>query len=68
MVYQIVLVDGTEINGWTKNVESVVEMMFKHNIYIIQENDFPDKVTYIMPERVSHYRFPKNALGVAKPI
>jgi hypothetical protein len=68
MVYQIVLVDGKEINGWTDSAEFVAEMMMKYNIYIIQENDYPDKVTYIMPERVSHYRFPKNALGVAKPI
>lgn len=68
MVYQIVLKDGEVLNCWTENIENVVEMMFKHDLYVVQESKYPDKVTYLLPEMVSHYRFPKDEKGVLKPV
>lgn len=68
MVYDIVLTDGTEILGHSKNYEEVLRMLVEHSIFIVQENNHPEKVTYIMRERISHLRFPKNNKDVAKPV
>lgn len=68
MIYDIVLKDGQELNCWTENIENVIEMMFKHSIFIVRENEHPDKATYIMPEQVSHYRFPVNNIDVGEPV
>lgn len=67
MIYEIVLVDGKVLKCWTQNVDEIVEMMSKDDIFIVQENDFPGKVTYLMPNRVSHYRFPNKVDGIAVP-
>jgi hypothetical protein len=69
MVYDIVLKNGQEVVAYTSNgIDSVLEMMFRHGIFIIKENSFPEKVTYILPDQVSHFRFPKDGIGVAKPV
>lgn len=67
MIYEIVLVDGSVLECWTKSIDSILEMMFKDDIFIVQENGFSDKVTYLMPSKVSHYRFPSKADGVGTP-
>jgi hypothetical protein len=67
MIYEIILVDGTVLKCWTDSVEGIVKMMFRDNIYIVRENEHPELTTYILPERVSHYRFPKDFDGVVKP-
>lgn len=67
MLYEIVLLDGTVLKCWTEDYEGIIEMMFKDSIFIVQENEHPNMVTYIMPERVSHYRFPCDDINVAEP-
>ncbi|MGG3986987.1 hypothetical protein [Bacillus smithii] len=67
MIYEIVLIDGTVLKCWAKNIDEILEMVLRDDIFVVQENGYPDKTTYIMPDRVSHYRFPKNMNGVAEP-
>lgn len=67
MIYEIVLVDGEVLSCWVKNLNEIVEMMVKDDIFIVQENGYPDKTTYVMRDRVSHYRIPKKMEGVAEP-
>ena len=69
MVYDIVLKNGQEVVAYTSNgIEAVIEMMSLHSIYIVKENEFPEKVTYILPDQVSHFRFPKDGVNVAQPV
>ncbi len=68
MVYHIILKSGTVIEAWGENIEKIVEMMICHDLIIIKENSYPNMVTYILPEDVSHYRFPANMEGVAEPV
>lgn len=67
MIYEIVLIDGTVLNCWTRDIGEILEMMLKDDIFIVQENEYPNKTTYLMPNRVSHYRFSKEMNGVAEP-
>jgi len=66
--YDIILKSGTVIEAWGENIEKIVEMMICHDLIIIQENSYPNMVTYILSEDVSHYRFPANMEGVAEPV
>lgn len=68
MIYEIVLKDGMVVTCHTKNFEEVVRMMVEHSVFIVQENEYPEQTTYIMRERISHLRFPKNNKEVAKPV
>lgn len=68
MLYDIVLKDGMAVTCHTKNFEEVLRMMVEHSIFIVQENKYPEKTTYIMRERISHLRFPKDSIEVAKPV
>jgi hypothetical protein len=56
MNYVLVLTNGKELNCLTDSHERLMEMLFKHNIYIVQENTHPLESTYVMPENVSHVR------------
>jgi hypothetical protein len=69
--YTIVLKSGIELKCFTEHgVDSIVEMMLQHNngIYIVQENTHPDHVTYLMPDKVSHFRFMSNSKDVGNPM
>lgn len=68
MLYDIVLKDGAEIVCHSKNYEEVLRMLVEHSIFIVQENSHPEKTTYIMRERISHLRFPKDNKEVVKPV
>jgi len=67
MIYEIVLVNGTVLKCWAKNVGEILDMMCRDDVFIVQENAHIDYTTYIMPDKVSHYRFPKGMEGVAEP-
>lgn len=68
VIYEIILKDGNVVKGFAQDSEDILEMMLKHDIYIVAENNHLDKVTYIMPDKVSYFRFPKDGKSVAKPI
>lgn len=68
MVYEIVFVDGTVLTCFTDcHISDLVRMMFHDDLFIVRENNHPDKVTYIKADRVSHFRFPKDAEDVGEP-
>jgi hypothetical protein len=56
MEYTLVLTNGKELDCRTDSHDRLMEMLFKHNIYIVQENSHPLESTYVMPENVSHVR------------
>ncbi|MCM3109893.1 hypothetical protein [Lederbergia lenta] len=68
MVYEIVLNNAQVIKGFASDSSDVLEMMLQHDIYIIQENDQPNMVTYLQPEKVSHFRFPIGGKSVTTPV
>ncbi|MFS0905843.1 hypothetical protein AB3N02_22730 [Priestia aryabhattai] len=65
--YDIILVNGEVLHCVSDDIDSIVEMMVVDDIFIIQENAFPGHTTYIMPEQVSRFVFPKDTKGVAQP-
>ena len=68
MIYEIVLKDGNIVKGFARDSQDVLEMMLKHDIYIIKENSYPEMITYIMPEKVSYFRFPNDGKSVVQPV
>lgn len=56
MKYTVVLNNGKELECLTDKHDNLMDMLFQHNIFIVQENDFPLESTYIMPKDVSHVR------------
>jgi len=68
MTYEIVLKSGTVVICFAKDFENVVEMIFKHDIFIVAENSRPNYSTYIRKEDVDYFRFPMDAKEIAKPV
>lgn len=68
MIYEIVLIDGHVLTCWTKDYDAVLRMMVEHEVFIVKENSHPDKTTYVLRDRVSHYRFPSENSNVIKPV
>lgn len=68
MIYEIILTNGNVLTCFTKDYNEVLRMIIDHSIYIVRENEHPNKATYIEPEKVSHYRFPLDSSGVARPV
>jgi hypothetical protein len=60
MIYEMVLNNGKALKCYAENMENILEMIFRHDIYVVQENEHPNKVSYVLPENVSHFRFNKN--------
>lgn len=60
MIYEMVLNNGKVLKCYAENIENILEMILKHDIYIVQENEYSNKVSYVLPENVSHFRFNKN--------
>ncbi|MEB5480767.1 hypothetical protein P8825_14460 [Shouchella clausii] len=67
MKYQIVLTNGSTLECWGNSIESIIEMMLKDGLFVVQESQQPQKITYILPEKVSYFRFGKDVDGVAEP-
>lgn len=68
MLYEIILNNGEVLKCWTDDITEILEMMVvPDDIFIVKENGFPNMVSYIMPEKVSHFRFPKEHKEVAIP-
>lgn len=68
MVYEIVLNDGRVVRGFARDSDDILDMMLRHDIYIIQENSHPEMTTYILPDKVSHFRFPSDGKSVVRPV
>lgn len=58
MIYQIVLKSGQELDCIYSSLDNILDMICKHDIYLVQENIHSDFVSYINKEDVSYFRFP----------
>lgn len=69
MIYEIILNNGKVLKCWTDDVYGVLRMMARpDDIFIVKENEYPYMVSYIMPDKVSYFRFPKGYDSVAEPV
>ena len=70
MLYDVVFKNGKEIRCYSKSINDVLKMFLNDDIgvFIVSENDYPEKNTYIKPSNVSHIRFNKKDDYKTEPI
>ncbi|RKJ53632.1 hypothetical protein D7X33_31130 [Butyricicoccus sp. 1XD8-22] len=68
MIYEIVLKSGTVVKCFAENLDNVLEMMLRHDIYIVAENSHPKYSSYIKPDDVDYLRFPLDSEYTTRPV